>query len=152
MKKFELTANFKMVLGRKLFQIKALIDIEKYGVKAGDLGGWVEKEENLSHEGNAWVFDNAQVSGNAQVFDNAQVSGDAFLKSRADILYITGLGTAHRTTTAFRCKNGEMKIVCGCFFGNLEAFKKQVISTRTGKVKDEYLKFAELIEIYFRGE
>ena len=140
MKKFELTANFKMVLGRKLFQIKALIDIEKYDVKAGDLGGWIEKEENLSHKGDAWV------SG------DARVSGDAFLKSCADILCITGLGTVHRTTTAFRCKNGEIKIVCGCFFGNLEAFKKQVISTRTGKVKDEYLKFAELIEIYFRGE
>ena len=140
MKKFELTSDFKMFLGRKLFQIRALIDIEKYGVKAGDLGGWIEKEENLDQNGNAWVYGNARVSGNA------------FLKSCADILYITGLGTVHRTTTAFRCENGEIKIVCGCFFGNIEAFKKQVISTRTGKVKDEYLKFAELIEIYFRGE
>ena len=34
-------------------------------VKKGQLGDYIEKEENLSHEGNCWVGDNACVFGNA---------------------------------------------------------------------------------------
>ena len=59
-KKFELTSNFKVSLGRKLFQIKALVSFGD--VKEGDLGGYIEKEENLSHNGNAWVYGNARRS------------------------------------------------------------------------------------------
>ena len=35
------------------------------------------KEANLSHEGDAWIYEDAQVSGDAWVFGNAQVSGNA---------------------------------------------------------------------------
>jgi hypothetical protein len=45
-KKFELTKKTKEVGDHKLYQIKALINIRD-GVKAGDLGGWVEEEKNL---------------------------------------------------------------------------------------------------------
>lgn len=82
MKKFELTAEFVTnVFGKKLFRIKALVAFGD--VSAGELGGFVEKEENLSNNGNAWVYGdaqvygNAQVSGNARVYGNARVSGDA---------------------------------------------------------------------------
>lgn len=202
MKKYELTSNFKMCSGKKIFQIRALVNL-KNGVKVGELGGWIEKEENLSHNGNAWVSDNAWVTGNACVTDNAHVtnnawvSGDAWVRDNAwvtdnahvagdahvsdnawvsgnawvtdkawvtgkahvagnawvskiaDLLQITGLGTVHRTTTVYRTKNG-IEITRGCFCGNLEQFREQVVKTREGKVRDEYLKFAELIEIYFR--
>ena len=232
MKKYELTSNFKMCSGKKIFQIRALVNL-KNGVKVGELGGWIEKEENLSHIGdawvsgnakitgdahvannawvsgdacvtdNAWVRDNAWVTGDAQVRDNVQVrdnahvannawvsgdawvtdnahvadnacvtdnawvSGDAWVRNNAwvtgkahvagnawvskiaDLLQITGLGTVHRTTTVYRTKNG-IEITRGCFCGNLEQFREQVVKTREGKVRDEYLKFAELIEIYFR--
>lgn len=46
MKKFELTTDFKMYCGKKLFRIRALIDFGD--VKAGDLGGYIEREENLT--------------------------------------------------------------------------------------------------------
>ncbi len=46
MKKYELTTDTKTFLGRKLFRIKALISFGD--VKAGDMGGYVEKESNLS--------------------------------------------------------------------------------------------------------
>ena len=72
----------------------------------------------------------------------AQVSGDA------DILQITGLGTVHRTTTVFRTPDG-IRIACGCFYGDLDAFREQVKETREGKVQREYLKFTDLVEIYF---
>src|SRR5260364_283528 len=57
--------------GRTLYRIRALRDF-KY-VWIGQLGGYIEKEENLSHEGEAWVFDNARVFGDARVFGNARV-------------------------------------------------------------------------------
>ena len=64
MKKFKLTSEFIVdISGVKLFRIKALIEFGN--VKAGDLGGYIEKEKNLSHMGNAWVSGNAQVYGNA---------------------------------------------------------------------------------------
>ena len=90
MKKFELTAEFVTnVFGKKLFRIKALVafgDVEK-----GELGGFIEKEDNLSHDGNAWVygnarvFGNARVSGNARVFGNARVSGNAQVSGDARV-------------------------------------------------------------------
>ena len=76
MKKFELTSEFiTNVFGTKLFRIKALIEFGN--VKAGELGGYVEKEENLDQGGNAWVCGNAEVYGNAKVCGNAWVYGDA---------------------------------------------------------------------------
>ena len=60
-----------------MFRIKALVNISKFDIKIGDLGGLIEKEENLSHNGYAWISGNARVFGNAQVSGNARVSGDA---------------------------------------------------------------------------
>ena len=95
MKKFELTTDRIEENGTALYRIKALIDFGD--VKAGDFGGYVEKEENLSQSGNAWVYgnawvcDNSSVSGDAHVFgnawvcDNARVSGDAHVYDDAHV-------------------------------------------------------------------
>ena len=55
-KKYELTES-KIYCGITLYRIKALRDL--WNVKAGDLGGWVESELNLSHEGNCWIYNDA---------------------------------------------------------------------------------------------
>ena len=147
MKKFELTGEFKIDLsGRKLFRIKALIDIERYGVKACYLGGWVEKEDNLSQTGDAWVSGNAQVSGDAQVCGDANVFGNA------DYTTIKGFGTVYRTTTFFRCQDGAVRVTCGSFYGTIDEFREQIKRTREGKVADEYLKIADLMEYHFKKE
>ena len=75
MKKFELTSTTKIWFGKTLYQIKALISFGD--VEAGELGGYVEKDGNLSHDGNAWVYGNAQIFGNARVYGNACVFDDA---------------------------------------------------------------------------
>lgn len=49
-KKYELTDITKEYMGRTLHRIKALRDVD-VSVKAGDLGGWVESEDNLSQVG-----------------------------------------------------------------------------------------------------
>ena len=66
-----------------LYRIKALRDFDN--VKKGQLGGLIEKEDNLSHSGDSWVFGNAQVSGNARVFGNARVSGNAGVSGNARV-------------------------------------------------------------------
>lgn len=80
-KKFELTTDEISFRGRKLFRIKALIDFDS--VRAGDFGGWIEKEENLSFDENAWVSGNAKVYGNAEVCGNAKVYGNALAYGNA---------------------------------------------------------------------
>lgn len=61
------------VNGKTLYQIEALRTFDE--VKKGDLGGYIEKEDNLSHDGNCWVYPYAKVFDNARVEDNAAVIG-----------------------------------------------------------------------------
>ena len=143
MKKFELTDEFVTnVFGHKLFRIKALVafgDVEK-----GELGGFIEKEDNLSHDDNAWVFGNAQVSGNARVCGNAQVFGNA------DYAVVAGFGRYFRTTTFFRCKDKILRVQCGCFYGDLAQFREIVKKTHgDSKYAKEYLAIADLMELHF---
>lgn len=151
MKKFELTAESKInAFGKKLFRIKALISFGS--VEEGETGGWVEKEENVNQSGNAWVFGNAEVSGNARVFGNAEVSGNARVFDNADYATIHGFGTQFRTTTFFRCKDKQVKVSCGCFYGTIPEFREQVKNTRKGKIAEEYLMIADLMEKHFAEE
>ena len=152
MKKFELTTDTKMFLGKKLFRIKALISFGN--VKAGDVGGYIEKEENLSQWGNAWVSGDAKVYGNAWVYGDAEVYGNAWVYGNADYATAKGFGSEYRTTTFFKLKDSnEIGVRCGCFYGTLKEFKEKVKETHgeTKKAK-EYLMLADLMEYRFSEE
>lgn len=66
-------------------------DIPEHGVKKGDLGGWIESEENLSQDGCCWIGDEATVCANAKVEHgaivrgHAAVVGDAWVQGRATV-------------------------------------------------------------------
>lgn len=83
-KKFRFTGK-KMTdpFNQTLYEIEALVDIPEHGVKAGDAGGFIRTESNLSHEGAAWVGPNARVYDRARVEGNALVSGFAVVKDDA---------------------------------------------------------------------
>ena len=176
MKKFELTSEFVTnIFGTKLFRIKALVEFG--GVKAGELGGYIEKEENLDQDGDAWVYGDAEVYGNAKVYGNAEVYGDAKVCGdakvygdaevcgdaevygdakvcgNADYAYAHGFGSEYRTTTFFRLKNGDVGVRCGCFYGTIQEFRDKVRATHkeTKKAK-EYLMLADLMELRFAKE
>ena len=74
-KKYKLTDETIDVKGKTLYRIEALKDFGE--IKNGDKGGFIESEDNLSHEGDAWVSDDAFVYDNACVSDNACVYGNA---------------------------------------------------------------------------
>ena len=83
-KKYEIIKADSLLIGTHiLYRIKALRDFS--GVKAGDLGGYIKSEENLCHNGTAWVGGNAWVSGNARVYGNAQVYGGAWVYGSAQV-------------------------------------------------------------------
>lgn len=109
MKKYELTAESIVKFGRTLYRIKALVAFG--GVEEGELGGFVEKEENLDQSGNAWV------SGNAQVF------------RMSHYLTVGPLGSRDDFTTFFRTKHLTIGVKCGCFKGDIDQFFEAVEKT-----------------------
>ena len=167
MKKFELTNEFVTnMFGTKLFRIRALVEFGD--VEAGELGGYVEKESNLGHDDNAWVYGDARVYDNALVYDNARVYGDAWVYGNArvcgdalvcgdarvcgngDYAYAHGFGSVNRTTTFFRLKDGGVGVRCGCFYGTLAQFRDKIRETH-GETKkaQEYLMLADLMKLRF---
>ncbi|WP_412057952.1 hypothetical protein [Bartonella sp. DGB2] len=82
-KKYELTDEIIGLQGRTLHRIKALRDFGD--VKAGDLGGYIEREDNLSHEGECWVGNDARVFEYARIYGKAQVTGYALVFGSAKI-------------------------------------------------------------------
>lgn len=151
MKKFELTSEFVTFLGKTLFRIKALVSFGD--VAEGELGGFIERENNLDQSGDAWVSGDAQVCGNArvygdaQVFGNARVCGDAWVQNCRDYSATSCFGSENRTTTFFRTKDGGISVRCGCFYGTLREFREKV-KERHGdsRLAKEYLMLADLME------
>ena len=154
-KKFELTDNFIInAFGVKLFQIKCTKSF-KYA-KEGDLGGYVEKDENLDQESDAWVSGNARVYGNARVFGNAEVSGDAEVSGNAEIdnnnkhCGFDCFGSANRHTHAYLTKENKVEITCGCFRGSIEEFEKRVEETHSGTIYEkQYKAIIDVLKIKF---
>ena len=160
-KKFELTDNFVInALGIKLFQIKCTKAFKN--ANEGDLGGYVEKEENLSQSGDAWVYGNAQVYGDAWVYGNAQVYGDARVSGDA---WVSGdarvendhmhcgfdcFGSCNRHTHAYMTNENKVEIRCGCFRGSIEEFERKVKETHAGTIYEkQYKAIINLIKIKF---
>lgn len=77
MQKYKFTGITKEVYGRTLNQIVCVTAFAS--IKSGEIGGYIEKEANLSQDGNAWVCGDAEVYGNAWVCGNAKVYGDAWV-------------------------------------------------------------------------
>lgn len=84
-KKYEFSGIERLYRFHTLHRIRALVDIPKYHVKAGDLGGWIESEKNLDHSFNCWVGEEALVYGDAEVWSDAIVHGYAIVFGKAQV-------------------------------------------------------------------
>lgn len=173
-KNFELTTETREMFGRTLFRIKALKSFND--VKVGDLGGFIEKEENLSENawvygeacvygnarvygntwvyGNAWVCDDACVYGNARVYGVVKIYDTADLSNNNDYIYFKCLGSS---LTFFKCKDGHIHVSWDddtttfnddSFDGSLYAFEKKVEEKLQNNKYDKYAKgYLPCIEI-----
>lgn len=129
--KFKLTAEFKDWCGIRLFRIEATTSFGS--VKAGDKGGWVQKEENLSQvSGNAWVFGNVRVSGDVRVGKPLAVA------TRSDGYFFA----------LARSKDGRPIITAGCrFFESFDAARQHWRETRGGtSLGEESLAILDYLE------
>ena len=99
--KYKLTEESIKFNGKTLYRIESVRAFSN--IKKGDKGGFIESERNLSHDGNAWVSDNAivcgyarvsgnasvrdiaKISGNARVYDNVKVSGNAIIYGHSQV-------------------------------------------------------------------
>ena len=151
MKKYELTEETVTVYGKTLYRIRAVRDFGS--VKTGEFGGYIEKEENLSHFGDAWVY------GDARVFDNARVSGNAWVYGNAEVFntrhfFVQGpIGSRDGYVTFYRTKDDTVEVRCGCFSGSLQEFVNQVEETHGGsRYEKEYKLAAELAKVCIRLE
>lgn len=163
MKKYELTEETVTVYGKTLYRIRAVRDFGS--VKTGEFGGYIEKEENLSHfgnawvSGNAWVFDNARVYDNAWVCGDAKVYGDAWVSGNAEVFntrhfFVQGpIGSRNGFITFYRTKDNTVEVRCGCFSGSLQKFVDRVEETHGGsRYEKEYKLAAELAKVCIRLE
>ena len=168
MSKFEIVENDSIcVKGVVLYRIRALIDFGD--VRAGELGGYIQKKENLSQVGNAWVYDDARVYGNAQIYDdawicgdaqvcddawvygNAWVSGDARVANKHCIVWFSNVGTEFGTLTVY-CGKTELLATRGCFYGTLDEFCAKSAVHHNKQTKNEYSLLAEMARLRLTGE
>ena len=108
-RKYEFTGETKNWIGRTFHRIRAVRDFGD--VKAGDLGGWIETESNLSNDGNAWVY------------------GDARVYGRKHILWISMIGSRDDTVTFMQAKDEKIIVAVGCFAGTIDEFSEKVKET-----------------------
>lgn len=70
-----------------------------------------------------------------------------------EYIFIKGLGSEYRVTTAFKNKSEGVSVKCGCFLGTLQEFEDKVKETHgESKFAKEYLALVELIKIHFKTE
>lgn len=98
-----------------VYRIQALRELTHFkrknpvSIHAGDLGGWIESERNLSQEGESWIaeeavcFMNGRVEGDAFVAGTATVFGNACVKDTALVK-----GDAEIFDQAVICENARI--------------------------------------------
>lgn len=132
-KKYEFTGETMDFFGRTLHRIRSLRAFSDINI--GDIGGWIEKEENLSHNNNAqvggeaWVYGKAQVGSKAQVYGKARVGGDARIFSNHHYWTSPRIGSRNDITTFYRSKDRRIMVVCGCCHTDIEDFARRVKET-----------------------
>lgn len=108
-----------------LHRIVSKVDIPRYSVTAGTIGGWIESEKNLSPCGEAWVAENSMVFDDAVCMVNALTTGNAVLYG-----YAVHRGSSVLGGTAVQCgfsqTAGDSKIYEG------KVVKGQIYETLNG--------------------
>ncbi len=109
----------KSVKPVRLYRILALRDFRNpyFGnVKEGQIGGYIQSEDNLSHDGNCWVGHTAKVFDMATVQDNSIVQDDAAVFESAQIktdTVIRGLARVRGSAILDSCVVGDKADILG---------------------------------------
>ena len=112
--KYKLTDNKIEKFGRTLYQIECVTAFKNISI--GEKGGYIENLENLSQDGDAWVYSDARVYGNAYVCGNARVYGKACVYDNA---WVYGNACVFGNAEVYdnACVYGN-----ACVFGNADVY------------------------------
>lgn len=116
-KKYELIENGIEHEGRTLYGIRALKDFAD--VCAGEVGGLIEREDNLSQEGDCWLYA-GMAWGNARIYDDAKVHDCQI----ADDAQVYGDALIVKSFVRGNAKIFGGKVLCATVEGNAEIFDK----------------------------
>ena len=147
-RKYILTDETFEISGCTLHRIKAVRDFGN--VCEGELGGFIQSENNLSHEGDAWVYHNAKVYGEAIVYDDAVVYDDARVHGDARVYNNAAVfGNAEGRIDQHTLTHFFLQIGCGK--GRYEstltlANKNDVLMSLLAEVIDNCLQVAYFVE------
>lgn len=147
-KKYKLMKNMGVHCnGKTLYRIKALHDFDD--VKKGDLGGFVESERNLFHDGNCWIYDDGivldmgTVRDNAKIYNSAKVYENAYVCDNACIY-----GNVRVRKSAWVCSDAEIYgavsimgecEVSDCFISGDMDIKGKAYINKSIKSQDDYI-------------
>lgn len=198
-KKYKILKKESIIInGITVYRIEALKSFNN--VKEGDIGGFIESYDNLSQEGNCWVYgdssvyDNAHVCGDSKIMKGSIIKSNTYIRnseikcesiisdnsvidsseiinsnildasikdlkinggnitSKNDYIVVKGLGSRNDRTVFYLNKYDKILVTCGCFFGTLKEFKKQVKYTHADnkKFKNEYLGMIKIVKEHFK--
>lgn len=123
---------------RGLHRIKALRDFGD--VRKGDVGGYVENEYNLSHDGECWIYYDAAVFENATVWNDVRIRDEARIYGNASINdNVVVCNNARVCDDARVCANTRVcgdSVICGDAYINGEIEIKK--GTHLGKVYENF--------------
>ena len=114
-KKYVLMADMKPNCnGASYYNLHRIKAVKDFGnIKKGTLGGYIEKESNLSQTGNAWVGCDSRgcawVTGNAKVYGNALVEGAGKTNMRGEYDYYCGATRISNDAEIY----GDAKVLAG---------------------------------------
>ena len=122
-KKYKILRNDTIIYkGVKLYRIQALKSFND--VEKGDLGGYIQKHQNLSHDGNCWVYDSAKVFGEALVEDNAEIHNQATIYGSALIAHDAKIFDNASVFKLGRVFNNA------CIFNNVKIYGHTIVCDR----------------------
>lgn len=126
--------------GEILYRIKALKDFN--GVKIGDLGGYIESEGNLSHDGDCWVYDDSIVYGGATVSENASIRKNSIVAGEYQGIKYAYPGQL-RTTEVYGNAEIYNSIVCwdAHVYGELSLYEETIASCTNISSGSDFLLF-----------
>lgn len=135
--KYELTEDsMEIKIDEKIIKLHRIRALEDFGdVKKGDIGGWVESEDNLDiFCGHSWIYDDAIVCGNAIASGYCQIRENAIITDNVEIRDFAKIsGNVKIFDNCMICEHAEITdnvIISGkcCISGETEINKNVRIS------------------------
>lgn len=129
---YQFTGRTKEVVVDKIevtvHQIQAVIDIPQQNVKAGEIGGWIEKEFNLSQSDAPWIDKDSIVTGESRVIafarlENSIIHGRNLIAGRTRVVNSEFKGKGSDISGKSLLKNvkvsGALIVVKTCLLENV---------------------------------